>query len=214
MPGAPVQLVQLLPVLVGAVTSFAPARRSLLLAAAAAICASRARADGESWFADLMGQLSRIPERHARFTEERRFAALTVPLVSQGELVYRRPGHLEKRTTIPRPERLVVDGDTLAVTNAEGGTQTISLADHPEAGMLVDAVRGPLSGDIASLQRHYRVLVTGDPNNWQMSLTPTDPVAARLVRSVTIEGAALSIRVIAIVQANGDTQRMTIQDAA
>jgi outer membrane lipoprotein-sorting protein len=161
---------------------------------------------------DLMNRLARIPELRATFHEEKRLAALDRPLESEGRLLYLRPGHLEKITTAPRPERLVVDGETLTVSLGDEPPQVVSLEERPDLQALVDAVRGPLSGNLAILRRHYGVRAEGRREAWRLTLQPTDPNVLRLLQSVTIEGAETAIRSIHILQANGDEQRMTIEN--
>ena len=50
--------------------------------------------------------------RHGRveFVEQHFLAILKRPVESSGELRYDAPDHLEKRTLLPRPENLVLDG--------------------------------------------------------------------------------------------------------
>jgi Outer membrane lipoprotein carrier protein LolA-like len=163
------------------------------------------------WLGELMGRLARIGERHATFREERRFAALTRPLMSQGWLVYRRPSYLEKTTAAPQPEHLVVDGDRLTVTEGDAAPRRLSLDSQPEVEALVDAIRGPLSGDLAALERSYRVQADGRLAAWRLTLTPTDPRVQAMLRAAEIEGADTDVRQVRIIQANGDEQRMDIQ---
>ena len=66
-----------------------------------------------------MARLAQAPQRRANFVEEKTLAALTVPLRSEGRLEYRRPDHLEKITTAPQYESLVVEGGRLVI--AAGG---------------------------------------------------------------------------------------------
>ena len=48
-------------------------------------------ADAPIRLADLMAMMAAVPESRATFHEEKRFAALAVPLESSGHLLYRRP---------------------------------------------------------------------------------------------------------------------------
>ena len=138
-----------------------------------------------------MARLAQAPERRAHFTEDKRLAALTTPLRSEGQLAYRKPDHLEKVTTAPRYESLVVDGDRLTVSDGPDATPRVfDVGAHPELGVLIATIRGAVSGDLALLRRFYEISGTGTPAGWSITLQPRDPAVAALVKRVTLVGAA------------------------
>jgi outer membrane lipoprotein-sorting protein len=157
----------------------------------------------------LMAMLARVPARHANFQEDRHIAQLTAPVHDSGTLDYVRPSRLEKHTTAPHDERLVVDGDKLWIVRAGQPTRYLDLSDQPEISSLVDIVRGTLAGDLAALQRSYTVALGGDLESWQLTLTP-DARLAGFLRVVHIDGAGTDLHRIEMVQANGDSTQMTI----
>ena len=159
----------------------------------------------------LMARLAAVPERRAAFREEKRIAALTAPLLSSGTLLYRRPGRLEKLTDWPERESLVVDGDRVVLTTGNEPPRVLPLSADPGLRALVDAFRAPLAGDLATLARSFRVQGDGTPAAWQLDLTPTSPAVARFLRGVRVAGAGDELRTVAVTQANGDEQRLTIE---
>jgi hypothetical protein len=161
-----------------------------------------------------MRRLAAVPERRATFQEEKTIGALTQPLLSNGRLVYRRPSHLEKMTYPPHPESIVVDGERLVIVMGDEPPRSIDLDSYPELGVLVDAVRGTLAGDLAALRRNYAIRMDGTLASWRLSLVPTAPSAQRFLREVTIEGAGDEARTVQIVQANGDRSLMTVHPAS
>ncbi len=160
--------------------------------------------------AAVMAGLAAVPERRARFRETRRFAALDQPLESTGRLLYRRPATVEKITDWPIPERLLVEGDRLVLTEGQEPPRVVDLSAQPELRTLVAAIRGPLSGDLAALRQAFTVAAGGSMAGWSLDLTPRDPRAARFLRAVRVEGAGAEIRVLELMQGNGDAQRMVI----
>src|SRR5271166_1056257 len=162
---------------------------------------------------ELMQMLARVPESSASFAEVKVIAMLTRPLHATGRLLYRRPAHLEKVTLEPQPERLVVDGNRLTLTEANETPRIIDLDAEPAIRALVDAIRGTLSGDLAALRRSYAVTMEGGVSDWRLTLTPSDPGVARLVTRTTIAGAGTALRLVQTTQANGDEIRMTIGPA-
>ncbi len=162
---------------------------------------------------ELMRRLAAVPARRASFTEEKSIAALTEPLRSVGRLVYRRPGHLEKITVGPNPESLMVDGDRLSIVAEGQPPRLIELDSEPSLRGLVDAVRGTLAGDLATLRRSYDVAMQGSLAEWRLILTPRDQSLKQLLRQVTVEGGGTDLHAVRIVQANGDQSLMTIRPA-
>lgn len=161
----------------------------------------------------LMASLAAVPERRATFQEVRRFAALDQPLISTGRLLYRRPGYLQKITDWPQPESLVVDGDRLVLTGVTDAPRVLDLGSQPELRTLIEAIRGPLAGDLPALRRAFTVTAGGTTEDWVLDLAPADPRAARLLRSAQVSGQLAEVSMVVLVQANGDEQRMTIRPA-
>ncbi len=159
----------------------------------------------------LMAGLAAVPERHAAFQETRRFAALDQPLLSTGHLLYRRPGYLAKTTDWPQPETLVVDGGRLVLTAGNEAPRVLDLGGLPELRTLVDAIRGPLAGDLAALRRAFAVTAAGSANAWTLGLVPLDPRAARLLRQAEVSGRGTELTAVRLAQANGDDQQMAIR---
>ena len=160
-----------------------------------------------------MQMLARVPESSATFAEVKVLAMLTRPLRATGRLLYRRPAYLEKVTLEPQPERLVVDGNRLTLTEVNEAPRIIDLDAEPAIRALVDAIRGTLSGDLVALRRSYAVTMEGGVSDWRLTLTPLDSGVARLVTRTTIVGAGTALRLVQTTQANGDEMRMTIGPA-
>ncbi len=161
-----------------------------------------------------MAQLAAIPERRARFREERRYAALTQSLVSRGTLVYRRPSYLEMDKDWPTAERTVIDGTRLIVTvPGNDPPRVLDFAGRPEIGTTFEAMRAPLAGDLAALRRVFTVQAEGTALAWTLLLTPRDPAAAKVMRTARIAGRDAWIADIRFTEANGDEAWMQIEPA-
>ena len=157
-----------------------------------------------------MAQLARAPQRRAKFVEDKRLAALSTPLHSEGQLAYRKPDHLEKITTAPQYESLVVDGDKLTVKSGPNDPPKIlDVGSQPEIGTLVATIRGAVSGDLPLLRRYYDLSGTGTTASWSIMLHPRDAAVARLVKQVQIVGDT-DVRGIQSVFPNGDSDTLTI----
>ena len=175
-----------------------------------------ALAQGISWegpftLALLTRNLAAVPERRARFTEERRFAALDQPLHSQGTLLWRRPDILEKHTEAPEPETLRIAGDRVEVIAPGRAPISMGLATQPQLRAFAEAMRAPLAGDLAALENLFEVALSGAPAAWQLRLTPRDRRTRQVVAGMEIEGSLAEPREIRLMLAQGDSQILRIE---
>ena len=178
------------------------------------ICACACAAAAAGWNVEtLMMNLARQQGGRVAFVERKHLAILDRPVESSGELVYRPPARLEKRTLRPQPEVLVLDGDELSI---QRGKQTLraQLRQYPEAGAFVDSIRGTLAGDLGALQRRYRLGLHGTEERWQLTLLPSDPALAAVVLRIQITGRHDRIEVIETTMADGDRSVLTIAPIA
>ena len=159
--------------------------------------------------AQLMEALSRHPGGKASFVETRHLTLLDAPLVSRGEMRYSPPDRLEKRTLEPTPETLILDHDRLTL---ERGKQKLSidLASQPQAMAFVDSIRGTLAGKREALERNYALHLSGDADDWTLSLHPSDPQIAEFVLRIDVSGSGGQVTTIEYLQADGDRSSMRI----
>jgi hypothetical protein len=157
----------------------------------------------------VMARLAAAPARRARFVEDKTFPQLTTPLRSDGMLAFRKPDHLEKDTTAPTPEKLVVDGGRLIIDQPGQPPRVVELGSEPAIRTLVDTIRAALSGDLATLRRSYDVTGSGTAADWQMVLHPRDPALAKLVREVQLAGGT-DLRRVETITSDGATDTLTI----
>jgi hypothetical protein len=159
-----------------------------------------------------MGKLSAVKESRASFREEKSLAALATPLVSEGTLRYVAPAHLEKHTTAPTREDLVVDGDKLTIRKpSENLDRTLRLEQQPQIRALVESIRSTLAGDLQTLRRYYSVGLDGSPERWRLTLVPLDAGTREFLKFVRIDGSGHDLVSVETVEPNGDTSHMTIR---
>ena len=159
----------------------------------------------------LMQSMAQVPSSRARFVETRHVAILTHPVELKGSLSYERPHRLTKHVQSPVEELLSVDGDALTVLNKTKGEQrVVSLREQPAAGALVASVRATLAGDLAQLERHYKIGFSSTRGSWSLRLVPRDLQVRSTVDSITLAGADTRLQRIETVEASGDRSLMTI----
>jgi hypothetical protein len=187
----------------------------LLLAPAlgpAAAAAAAAAAAGQAGFTvnQLMSLLAQRKQGEVRFSETDYLRVLDQPVKSSGVLVYKAPDHLEKRTLLPKPEAMVLDGDQLTVQR-DHRTYHVQVSAYPQVAPYVDSIRDTLAGNEAGLEKVFQVGFSGTRAQWKLELVPLDKRAARKVKQVEIEGVADVIHSVEILLADGDRSVMTLE---
>jgi hypothetical protein len=161
----------------------------------------------------LFEALARERPGRAAFTEKKYLALLDRPVESTGELTFTPPDRMEKRTTAPRAESVVVEGGSVSLERG-GKRQSLQLRENPAVAVLVESIRSTLAGDLAALTRAYSVGLSGSPSDWRLTLRPLDASAASLVERVEIAGREARVRSVEIFQADGDRSVMTLAPPA
>jgi Outer membrane lipoprotein carrier protein LolA-like len=160
----------------------------------------------------LMALLAEHTQGHVSFVEQDYLALLDRPVQTSGELFYERPDRLEKRTMAPRPASLILDKDNLTI-EAGRRKRLVALHDYPQLAPFIESVRATLAGDRASLEQTFQLSFDGSLAHWTLALVPRDKKLQSLVREIHIEGARDELRVVTILQADGDRSIMTIGSA-
>jgi hypothetical protein len=187
-------------------------RASLLGAALLAFATTSAAAPAFDLDA-LTTLLGRVKAGEATFTESRRVEMLDRTLESSGRLSFRAPDGFVRETLKPRHEKLAVSGNTLTMTIGER-SRTMQLDASPEAAVIVEAVRGTLTGNRAALERLFEASLSGSAERWTLELVPRDLRLRGQVASVRISGHESVAREVQVLLADGDRSLMTIEPVA
>jgi outer membrane lipoprotein-sorting protein len=160
----------------------------------------------------LMTGLSQIKSAKADFVEDQYLKMLTKPLRSSGVLVYVAPNRLEKITTAPKQQSVIIDGGEITIRVGSATPRTMKLEDNPQIGLLVESLRSTLNGDLPELKKFGAVQLAGNADHWQMTLAPTDPRLQKFIRTITITGERFSLNTVEILQEDGDRSVMRLAD--
>jgi hypothetical protein len=176
------------------------------------VFATTAVADDVPWnLEQLMRERGSVQESKARFVEQRYLKLLKAPLQSEGTLHYTAPDRLEKLTVSPKAERMLIEADRLIVENVARGTRrSVALSDYPLLWGMVESIRATLKGDLATLQRIYRVELSGTRDDWRLLLIPRDKKMQAAVESIRIGGHERVIRAVEVHESKGDRSVMNI----
>jgi outer membrane lipoprotein-sorting protein len=190
---------------------------ALVLAAAAFVfspCAWSGESDAPWGIEQLMRGLSSVERSQARFVERKYLKVLKAPLELSGTLTYTSPGRLEKRTLKPKPETLIVDADELVIDSKARGRRVLKLQDNPVLWAFVESIRATLGGDIATLERFYRVDLEGTPAQWRLYLAPRDRRMNEVISLIHIGGSRARIELIEVQETQGDRSVMKVYEDA
>jgi outer membrane lipoprotein-sorting protein len=162
---------------------------------------------------DLMGWLATTQEGRATFVEERFVGGFDNALITSGELYFKAPNIFERRTLKPSTESMLVNGNAMVL---QRGSQkrSMNLDAVPEAAAIVGAVRGTLTGDASALDKHFRLGLTGKPEQWLLDLLPRDEQLAANVRTIQMRGTRGVVTSVEVWFASGDRSAMKITPLA
>jgi outer membrane lipoprotein-sorting protein len=161
----------------------------------------------------LMAQLAQTREGKASFTEERHVNGFDSPMRTSGELYFKAPDVFERRTLSPARESMLVNGNQMTLARGSA-KRSMALDAAPEAAAIVGAIRGTLTGDASTLERHFKVGLSGKADDWLLDLQPLDAQLQANVRNVQLRGKAGVVTGVEIWFASGDRSVMTIRPTA
>ena len=157
----------------------------------------------------LSAELARNKSGQARFTEERFVTGIDSPLRASGVLSFVAPDRFTRQTLEPLAESMTVEGNTITLKR-NGRSRQMAMDAVPELAALIAAVRGTLSGDAATLEKHFKVRVEGTAARWMLTLVPRDARLATQVRELQIAGLAGDVRSVALWLGGGDRSVMAV----
>ena len=186
-------------------------RRLTMRVAALAIAVPCAAAAAPTFdLAQLTAQLARVKAGEASFVEKRRVEILDRTLESSGRLSFRAPDTFVRETLKPRREKLAVSGNLLTMSLGDR-SRTVQLDSAPEAAVIVEAVRGTLTGNREALERLFIAEVSGSAERWSLELVPRDMRLRGQVASVRLNGRESMVHEVQVMLADGDRSTMTIE---
>lgn len=190
-------------------------RRALIaLAAAMAVVVARPSAAQTTFdLGQLTQLLATVKSGSATFTEKRSVTMLERTLESSGRLSFEAPDSFTRETLKPRQERMAVVGNQVTMSLGSR-SRTVPLDSVPEAAVIVEAIRGTLTGNRDVLERNFSANVSGNAARWTLELLPREPRLRELVVSVRVSGVQALVREVVVAMADGDRSVMTITPAA
>lgn len=169
---------------------------------------------GVNAFAMTTAQLQALLEPGERpevsFREIRESPWLAAPVVTRGTM-RSTPGELEKKVESPVRETWRLFDDHVERVSADGQVRSIPFTTAPALGALSAILRSVLAGNIVGLQHAFDIHVDGDEHGWRASLAPRDPGVRQALESVEVQGSGGNIRVLLVVDRQGEKTTTTFE---
>ncbi len=158
--------------------------------------------------------LAQPPPATTAFHERRESPLLATALAFSGELQRPVAGELLKVVSWPYVERTQIAGGRVTVEREGQPRRRFSLSRAPELQALTASFEAILSGDLALLQKHYRLQMDGVESSWRLVLTPLDARLARRVKALTLHASGTQLRCIDLSLAGDESSRMWLGEIA
>jgi outer membrane lipoprotein-sorting protein len=131
----------------------------------------------------LFSRMASIEGLQCHFREEKRIALLSMPIVTEGDIHYVRPGRLARRVASPSLQVILIEGASLGMWD---GTreERLDLGSQPVVRSFVDSIVALLDGDRAALERSYRLAITAEAGGFVLTLTPRSAPLTELLTSI------------------------------
>ncbi len=184
----------------------------LLVLGSASLLSLSVHAQAAFDLTQLTTLLSKVKSSEAVFTEKRMVSMLAQTLESSGRLSFTAPDTFVRETLKPRQEKMAVVGNSVTLSSGSR-SRTVSLDSVPEAAVIVEAIRGTLTGNRQVLERHFAAVVSGNAQRWVLELVPHEPRLRELVSFVQLSGQQSLVREVTIAMADGDRSVMKIEPA-
>lgn len=156
----------------------------------------------------LSDQLARPDVIHGQFIQEKHLRALPQPLTSKGRFVLAKNHGLLwlLQTPLQQDYRITSNG----IARRDGGAWQMlpNKSASAEQNRLFLAV---LQGDSSGLQRDFELSLSGEPQQWKLTLTPRSVLLKQVFNQINIEGGELVQR-IELLETQGDSTVLRMQE--
>lgn len=157
----------------------------------------------------LSEQLARPDVIHGQFTQEKHLRALPQPLLSKGSFVLAKNHGLLWLLKTPLKQDYRITAKGIARRDDNGWQLLPNKSAGAEQNRLFLAV---LQGDSSGLQRDFELALSGDAQQWKLTLTPRSVLLKQVFNQINIDGGAL-VKTIELLETQGDSTVLRMQDS-
>ncbi|WLH01747.1 outer membrane lipoprotein carrier protein LolA [Pseudomonas beijingensis] len=157
----------------------------------------------------LSDQLARPEVIHGQFIQEKHLRALPQPLTSKGRFVLAKNHGLLWLLQTPLQQDYRITAEGIARRDGNAWQMLPNKSAGTEQNRLFLAV---LQGDSSGLQRDFELSLSGEPQQWKLTLTPRSVLLKQVFNQINIDGGELVQR-IELLETQGDSTVLRMQDA-
>ncbi|WP_460080596.1 outer membrane lipoprotein carrier protein LolA [Pseudomonas sp. H3_H05] len=157
----------------------------------------------------LSDQLARPEVIHGQFIQEKHLRALPQPLTSKGRFVLAKNHGLLWLLQTPLQQDYRITAEGIARRDGNAWQMLPNKSAGAEQNRLFLAV---LQGDSSGLQRDFELSLSGEPQQWKLTLTPRSVLLKQVFNQINIDGGELVQR-IELLETQGDSTVLRMQGA-
>ena len=157
----------------------------------------------------LSEQLAKPEVIHGQFIQEKHLRALPQPLLSKGSFVLAKNHGLLwlLKTPLQQDYRITANG----IARRDGNAW--QLLPNKSAGAEQNRLfLTMLQGDSSGLQRNFELALSGDAQQWKLTLTPRSLLLKQVFNQININGGEL-VQTIELLETQGDSTVLRMQDS-
>ncbi|MBC3364056.1 outer membrane lipoprotein carrier protein LolA [Pseudomonas sp. SWRI154] len=157
----------------------------------------------------LSDQLARPEVIHGQFIQEKHLRALPQPLTSKGRFVLAKNHGLLWLLQTPLQQDYRITAKGIARRDGNGWQLLPNKTAGTEQNRLFLAV---LQGDSSGLQRDFELSLSGQPQQWKLTLIPRSVLLKQVFNQINIDGGELVQR-IELLETQGDSTVLRMRDS-
>ncbi|QKS83323.1 outer membrane lipoprotein carrier protein LolA [Pseudomonas bijieensis] len=157
----------------------------------------------------LSDQLARPEVIHGQFIQEKHLRALPQPLTSKGRFVLAKKHGLLWLLQTPLQQDYRITPQGIARRDGNAWQMLPNKSAGAEQNRLFLAV---LQGDSSGLLRDFELSLSGEPQQWELTLTPRSVLLKQVFNQINIDGGELVQR-IELLETQGDSTVLRMQDS-
>jgi hypothetical protein len=151
-----------------------------------------------------LARLASPPILSGKFVQEKKISGLSRPLVSRGDFLVDRGQGVIWRTLKPFDAAVAVTGKGIWSLSSLDGVVKREAIHQGNLGTAMDMIEKVLAGDVMSLKKFFKVTEGGTAEAWTLDLEPLDPVVARVIQRLRLQGSK-NVDSVDYFEANGDS---------
>ena len=157
----------------------------------------------------LSEQLAKPDVIHGQFIQEKHLRALPQPLISKGNFVLAKNHGLLWLLKTPLQQDYRITANGIARRDGNAWQLLPNKSAGAEQNRLFLAV---LQGDSSGLQRDFELALSGDAQQWKLTLTPRSVLLKQVFNQINIDGGEL-VQTIELLETQGDSTVLRMQDS-